>query len=137
MKDLDWGVVLRIVTMDLSTVDLFLSKIVSILENEASLLSGVRDEINEIKLELNSMRSFLEDSDRTAGQHSQAKNNWVANVRDIACEIEDVLHKFMYHMSKQQQWRGNKYTCFFLKGIHFPHNLFLRQKTADKLQKIN
>ncbi|XWS57973.1 hypothetical protein CRYUN_Cryun09bG0219400 [Craigia yunnanensis] len=123
--------------MSLSTVDLLLGKIISILENEASLLSGVRDEINEINLELNSMRSFLEDSYRTAGQHSQAMNDWVANVRDIACEIEDVLHEFMYHMSKQQQWRGNKYTSFFLKGIHFPHNLFLRHKTADKLQKIN
>ncbi|XVF42767.1 hypothetical protein PTKIN_Ptkin01aG0390900 [Pterospermum kingtungense] len=44
-----------------SAVDLLLGKIVSILENEASLLSGVRDEIIEIKLELNSMRSFLED----------------------------------------------------------------------------
>ena len=87
--------------MSLSTVDLLLGKIVSILENEASLLSGVRDEINEIKLELKSMRSFLEDSDRTARQHSQAKNDWVANVRDIACEIEDVLDEFMYHMSKQ------------------------------------
>ena len=123
--------------MALSTVHLLLGKIVSILENEASLLSGVRDELNEIKLELNSMRSFLEDSDRTAGLHSQAKNDWVANVRDIAFEIEDVLHEFMYHMSKQQQWRGNKYTCFFLKVIHFPHNLFLRHKKADKLQKIN
>ncbi|XWS57970.1 hypothetical protein CRYUN_Cryun09bG0219100 [Craigia yunnanensis] len=123
--------------MDLSTMDLLLSKIFSILENEASLLSGVRDEINEIKLELNSMRSFLDDADKTAGLHSQAKNDWVANVRDIACEIEDVLNEFMYHMSRQQQWRGNKYTSFFLKGIHFPHNLFLRHKTADKLQKIN
>ncbi|XWS57974.1 hypothetical protein CRYUN_Cryun09bG0219500 [Craigia yunnanensis] len=123
--------------MDLSTVDLLLGKIISILENEASLLSGVRDEINEIKLELNSMRSFLDDADKTAGLHSQAKNDWVANVRDIACEIEDVLNEFMYHMSRQQQWRGNKYTSFFLKGIHFPHNLFLRHKTADKLQKIN
>ncbi|XVF42762.1 hypothetical protein PTKIN_Ptkin01aG0390400 [Pterospermum kingtungense] len=106
-----------------SAVDLLLGKIVSILENEASLLSGVRDEIIEIKLELNSMRSFLEDADRTARLHSQRKNDWVANVRDIACEIEDVLHEFMYQGSKQQQWRGNKYTSFFLKGIHFPQNL--------------
>ncbi|XVF30622.1 hypothetical protein REPUB_Repub16aG0074400 [Reevesia pubescens] len=122
--------------MSLSTVDLLLGKVVSILENEASLLSGVRNEIVEIKLELNSMRSFLEDADKTGSVHSEAKNDWVANVRDIACEIEDVLHDFMYHMSKQQQWRGNKYTSFFLKGICFPQNLFFRHKTAGKLQEI-
>ncbi|XVF42773.1 hypothetical protein PTKIN_Ptkin01aG0391600 [Pterospermum kingtungense] len=120
-----------------SAVDLLLGKIASILENEVSLLSGVRDEIIEIKLELNSMRSFLDDADRKAGLHSQRKNDWVANVRDIACEIENVLHEFMYHRSKQQRWKGNTYTSFFLKGIHFPQNLLLRHKTAEKLRNIN
>ncbi|XVF42764.1 hypothetical protein PTKIN_Ptkin01aG0390600 [Pterospermum kingtungense] len=75
--------------MALSTLDLLFGKIVFTLENEASLLSGVRDEIKEIERELNSMRSFLEGAERSAGHYSQAKENWVANVRDIACEIED------------------------------------------------
>ncbi|XVF42774.1 hypothetical protein PTKIN_Ptkin01aG0391700 [Pterospermum kingtungense] len=123
--------------MSLSSVDLVLGKIISILENKASLLSGVRDEITEIKRELQSMKSFLEDADKAAGHCSRAKENWVANVRDIASEIEDVLDNFIYHMSKQQQWRGNRLKSFFLKGIHFPQNLSLKHKTADKLQKIN
>ncbi|XVF42769.1 hypothetical protein PTKIN_Ptkin01aG0391200 [Pterospermum kingtungense] len=123
--------------MSLSSVDLLLGKIISILENEASLLSGVRDEITEIKRELKSMKSFLEDADKAAGHCSRAKENWVADVRDIASEIEDVLDNFIYHMSKQLQWRGNRFKSFFLKGIHFPQNLSLKHKTADKLQKIN
>ncbi|XVF42768.1 hypothetical protein PTKIN_Ptkin01aG0391000 [Pterospermum kingtungense] len=65
-----------------STLDLLFGKIVFILENEASLLSGVRDEIKEIERELNSMRSFLEDTEKAGGHYSQAKENWVANVRD-------------------------------------------------------
>ncbi|XVF42770.1 hypothetical protein PTKIN_Ptkin01aG0391300 [Pterospermum kingtungense] len=120
-----------------SALDLLFGKIVSILENEASLLSGVRDEIKEMERELDSMRSFLVDAER-AGHYSQAEEKWVANVRDRACEIEDVLDEFICHMSKQQQqWRRNKFTSFFLRGIHFPKNLILKHKTAAKLQKIN
>lgn len=121
----------------LSTLDFLYGKIFSILENEALLLSGVRDEVNEMESELNRMRSFLQDADRTAGVHSQTKKDWVANVRVIACEIEDVLDEFMYHMSKQQQWRGSKYKSFFLKGIHLPKNLILKHKIANTMKKIN
>ena len=84
------------------------------LENEASLLSGVRDEINEIKLELNSMRSFLEDADIVREQ-SKAENDWVAGVREIAYQVEDIIDKYMYDMNKQQQWKG-KFTSLFPKG---------------------
>ncbi|XVF42771.1 hypothetical protein PTKIN_Ptkin01aG0391400 [Pterospermum kingtungense] len=121
-----------------SALDLLFGKIVFTLENEASLLSGVRDEIKEMERELDSMRSFLVDAERAAGHYSQAEENWVANVRDIACGIEDVLDEFICHMSKQQQqWRRNKFTSFFLRGIHFPKNLILKHKTAATLQKIN
>lgn len=85
------------------------------LENEASLLNGVRD---EIKLELNSMKSFLEDAHR-AREQSKAENDWVAGVREIACQVEDIIDKYMYDMNKQQQWKG-KFTSLFLKGINFP-----------------
>ncbi|XVF42772.1 hypothetical protein PTKIN_Ptkin01aG0391500 [Pterospermum kingtungense] len=135
-KGLKWELS-KVTLMALTTVDLLSGKILSILENEASLLSGVRDEIKEIGRELNSMRSFLVDAESAAGHYSQAKENWVANVRDIACEIEDILDEFICHMSKQQQWRRNKFTSFFLKSIHFLQNLFLKHKTAAKLQKIN
>lgn len=47
-----------------ATIDLLISKLVSVLENEASLLLGIGDEIYKIKMELISMRSFLEDADR-------------------------------------------------------------------------
>ncbi|KAK9001662.1 hypothetical protein V6N11_083441 [Hibiscus sabdariffa] len=124
--------------MELSTaVDLITGKVVSVIENEASLLTEVGAEIDEIKLELNAMKAFLNDADRRSGVEptNETDSWWVANVRDIAYEVEDV-DKVMYHFSKQQQWRG-KLSRFFVKLVHFPKNLLVRRQVAFKLHGIN
>ncbi|GMJ08201.1 hypothetical protein HRI_004489300 [Hibiscus trionum] len=50
-----------------SAVNLITGRVLSVLENEASLLTAVGAEIDEIKLELNTMKAFLEDVDTTSG----------------------------------------------------------------------
>ncbi|KAL4348177.1 hypothetical protein GQ457_17G000920 [Hibiscus cannabinus] len=74
------------------------------IENEASLLTEVGAEIDEIKLELNTMKAFLDDADRRSGvvASNETDNRWVANVRDIAYEVEDVVDEFMYYFNKKQ-----------------------------------
>ncbi|XP_022718668.1 LOW QUALITY PROTEIN: disease resistance protein RPM1-like [Durio zibethinus] len=119
------------IAMALSATDVLFSKILSMLENQASLQSGVGDEINEIKLELSSMRSFLEDADDGPRAQSKAENDWVAGVREISYQVEDIIDEYMYDMNKQQQWKGN-----FLKGIQFPQNLWLKHKLGRKLRDI-
>ncbi|KAK9001648.1 hypothetical protein V6N11_083427 [Hibiscus sabdariffa] len=121
-----------------SAVDLITGKVVSLIEHEASLLTKVGAEINEIKLELKAMKAFLDDADRRPGvvASNETDNQWVENVRDIAYEVEDVIHEFMYHFNKQQQWRS-KLSSFFLKLIHFPKNLLVSHRVAVKLQRIN
>ncbi|OMO61955.1 Disease resistance protein [Corchorus olitorius] len=114
--------------MESSIADLLLGKIVSILENEVALLSGVRDEIKEIKLELTSMRSFLEDADK--GVHGKTENVWISSVRDMVYEVEDINDEFTYHVNKQKQ------LGFFSKAIRYPGTLLLRHKVAVKLQDI-
>ncbi|KAK9001663.1 hypothetical protein V6N11_083442 [Hibiscus sabdariffa] len=125
--------------MELSgAIDLIRGKVVPLVENEASLLTEVGAEIDEIKLELNAMKAFLHDADRRSGVETRKEmdNEWIANVRDFAYEVEDVVDEFAYHFSKQQQWRG-KPSRFFLKLIHFPKNLLVRHRVAVKLQGIN
>ncbi|KAE8695222.1 Detected protein of unknown function [Hibiscus syriacus] len=121
-----------------SSLDPITSKVISILENEASLLTKIGAEINEIKLELKAIAAFLQDADRRTGvvTISETDNQWVASVRDIAYEVEDVIDEFKYHFNKQQQWRG-KPSRFFLKLIHFPKNVLVRHGVAVKLQNIN
>ena len=50
--------------MAYGAVIILLDKLTSILLQEASLLGDAYDEIEEIKLELESMRSFLKDAER-------------------------------------------------------------------------
>ncbi|KAK8488873.1 hypothetical protein V6N11_071073 [Hibiscus sabdariffa] len=121
-----------------SSLDPVISKVISVLENEASLQAEVGAEIDEIKLELKAIKAFLEDADRRSGvaPMSETDKQWVASVRDIAYQVEDVVDEFMYHFNKQQQWRG-KPSRFFFKLIHFPKDLLVKHQVAVKLQDIN
>ncbi|EEF36884.1 leucine-rich repeat-containing protein, putative [Ricinus communis] len=78
--------------------DFLVSKIMSLIENEAALLGSAHDELEEIKRELLSMRSFLEDTDIRRPQ-TEGKKTWVASVRDLVYDVEDIIDEFMYHMT--------------------------------------
>ena len=120
--------------MDQAVVELLTDKIISILSTEASLLWGTHDAIEEIKDELISMRSFLVDADRKA-VGSEGEKTWVANVRDMAYDVEDIIDYFMYHMNRQRI--GGRSSRILHHTIYFPKNLWVRRQTAIRIQKIN
>ncbi|KAK3023946.1 hypothetical protein RJ639_044709 [Escallonia herrerae] len=121
--------------MALVGVDLMIGKIVSILENEASLLGGVYDELDELKRELKSMRSCLEDADRKRFL-TQGEKSWVEDVRDMCNPVEDIIEEFIYHMNKPQKG-GNKFTKHLYRTVKFPENLLEMHRVASRLQVIN
>ncbi|KAK2970880.1 hypothetical protein RJ640_027599 [Escallonia rubra] len=112
-----------------------IGKIVSILENEASLLSGVYDELDELKRELKGMRSCLEDADRKRIL-TQGEKSWVEDVRDMCNPVEDILEEFIYHRNKPHKG-GNKFTKLLYRIIKFPENLLEMHRVASRLQDIN
>ena len=120
--------------MDLAIVNYLINNILLVLGTKTSLLWGVRDAVDEIKDELISMRSFLVDADKK-GVGNEGEKTWVANVRDMAYEVEDVIDQFMYHIISQQI--GGRSARFLHRTISFPQNLWVRHQTATKLQKIN
>lgn len=65
-------------------------RIAELLIQEASALSTVRDIVENLRTELTRIKCFLEDEERRQDQYKRVRN-WVAEVRDVACEIEDVL----------------------------------------------
>ncbi|KAL0004115.1 hypothetical protein SO802_011676 [Lithocarpus litseifolius] len=105
-----------------------------VLATEASLLWGVRDEIDNIRDELISMQFFLVDADKK-GTCKEGETTWVANVRDMAYEVEDVIDQFMYHIISQRI--GGRSAWFLHHTIYFPQNLWVRHQAATKLQKIH
>ncbi|KAK2996154.1 hypothetical protein RJ639_020095 [Escallonia herrerae] len=120
--------------MALVGVDLTIGKIVSILENEASLLGGVYDELDELKRELKSMRSCLEDADRKRDL-TPGEKSWVEDVRDMCNPVEDIIEEFIYHMNKPQ--KGGKFRKHLYRAIKFPENLLEMHRVASRLQDIN
>ncbi|XP_057987458.1 disease resistance protein RPM1-like isoform X2 [Hevea brasiliensis] len=113
-----------------AAVDHVIGLIVSTVQNEATLSVGINDELDEIKRELVSMKSFLHDAERKRVM-SEVMKTWVADVRDIADQIEDLIDEYMYYVYRQQ---------------HFTklHRIFRTPKTrletrqiASKLQQIN
>ena len=117
--------------MESAIIEHLIDNIFSVLENEASLLRGVHDAVDDIKKELKSMHDFLVDTNKR-GVRSEGEKNWVANVRNMVYDVEDVIDEFMYHI-RRQQLRGR----FASQTIYFPQNLRVRQQTATRLQKIN
>ncbi|CAK9137417.1 unnamed protein product [Ilex paraguariensis] len=118
-----------------AAADYLIRKLTSAIENEASLIGGLRDELHEIKLEFISMRSFLEDADKKGGVLTQGERAWVGSIRDLAHEVEDAIDEFMYHVNKQHN--GGKFTSLLYQTIRLPKNLWARHQIAIKLQKIN
>ncbi|KAK8596062.1 hypothetical protein V6N12_064562 [Hibiscus sabdariffa] len=113
-----------------TSLDPFLGQLISTLENEASSLAGVSNEIQEMKLLFRSITSFLVDADR-AGENSEIQKAWVASVRDLAYQVEDTIDEYTYHLNRQRQ-------CSFLhRTLHFPKVLLVRRQVAAKLQDIN
>uniref|UniRef100_A0A2N9GZF1 Disease resistance protein RPM1-like n=1 Tax=Fagus sylvatica TaxID=28930 RepID=A0A2N9GZF1_FAGSY len=120
--------------MDSAIVEHLIDYSLSVLATEASLLWGVRDAIDDIKDELKSMRSFLVDADKK-GAGSEGEKTWVANVRDMAYDVEDVIDQFMYHVNSQQI--GGRFFRFLHHTIYIPQTFWVRHQIATKLQKIN
>ncbi|KAL5555507.1 hypothetical protein UlMin_037743 [Ulmus minor] len=112
------------------TIDLLIGRLVSSFENEVSLVGGARDEVYKMKDELEAMKSFLKDAE-SGGTQSEIEKMWVAQVKDIADEAEDIINEFTYWMNRQQS--SNK----FKRIVHVPKHLWVRHRIAKELQKIN
>ncbi|KAJ4836569.1 hypothetical protein Tsubulata_047682 [Turnera subulata] len=87
--------------MAMMVVELVLERLATLIAEETQLLSGVRDGIEELKVDLSSMRSFLQDAEARSESDPGAKD-WVKQVRDLAYDAEDVLEKFMLDLAAPQ-----------------------------------
>ncbi|XP_050152668.1 disease resistance protein RPM1-like [Malus sylvestris] len=116
-----------------SAASLLIGKIAAILENEASSITAVRDEVDELKLELISMKSFLIDAEGKEPQ-TEGEKTWVTSVRDLTCDAENVIDEFLYHIYDKQS--ATPFTKLLHRTIYFPKNLWYRHRIAKKLQKI-
>ena len=114
-------------------VNFLLEKLTTILVQKASLLGEAQGEIDEIKLELESMRSFLRDAERRK-ERSESVETWVRQVREVAYEIEDIVDEFLHH--KERCWHGDGLKGFVQGVVNLPKDMTARHQISSKLQKL-
>ncbi|KAB2635108.1 disease resistance protein RPM1-like [Pyrus ussuriensis x Pyrus communis] len=106
-----------------AAIDLLIGKTVGILESEASCIVGVRNQVDEIKQELISMKSFLRDADGKKA-HTEGEEAWVASVRDLAYDVEDMIDEFM-----------GRFARWLSKTLHISKYHWYRSRYANRLHK--
>ncbi|XP_010486237.1 PREDICTED: disease resistance protein RPM1-like isoform X2 [Camelina sativa] len=118
-----------------ATIDFGIGRILSVLENETLLLSGVYGEIEKMKKELLIMESFLEDTQHARNGSTttttQLFQTFVANMRDLSYQVEDIIDEFAYHI------HGYRSCNNLWRAFHFPRYMWARHSIAQKLGMVN
>ena len=84
--------------MAMTPVNLTLQTLGSLVAEEIRLLAGVRQLIDELREDLDSMKSFLHDAE-SQSENNQGIRTWVKQVRDLAYDAEDVVEEFLFSLS--------------------------------------
>ncbi|KAK9928145.1 hypothetical protein M0R45_025292 [Rubus argutus] len=116
-----------------SVVTFLVDRLTTLLEEEAKLLSGIREQVQDLVDELERIKAFLRVADAKEDSDPQLKL-WVKQVRDVAHEMEDALDKFRFFHS-HDHGRGfqaslHKLSCIIKKWK-------ARHQIATHIQRIN
>ncbi|PSS10034.1 Disease resistance protein [Actinidia chinensis var. chinensis] len=119
--------------MAMIAVNVVLEKLATLLAEEAQLLGGVRWRIGELRDDLESMRSFLQDAEARSTS-DQGVRTWVKQVRDVACDTEDVIEKFLLRLPPTSH--GHGFFRSLRKGYHFLRHLRTRHQLAHQIDDV-
>ncbi|KAM7488942.1 hypothetical protein LguiB_026426 [Lonicera macranthoides] len=102
-------------------VTLLVEKVGQLLINEARFMCRVPVQLEELQTELKLMRCFLKDADGRQ-EESETVQYLVIEIRNVACDAEDVLELFDFKVSSRRRRRGIinvllRYACIFNEGI--------------------
>lgn len=90
-----------------SAVSLVVDRLLSLLTQEVELLEGVRDELVDVKDELEVIRAFLKDADSKAEKEGigEGVKALVNQIREEAHRIEDVIDDYVLHVATPPDYR--------------------------------
>ncbi|KAF7809696.1 disease resistance RPP8-like protein 3 [Senna tora] len=101
--------------------------------NAVSVLHGVRDDVVNLKNELQWMQCFLREADAKQDQ-TQLLRMWVSEIRDLAFESEQLIESYLYKTSSSQTRFHRFFRSFHLYEL--PRRIQkLRSRIHDVSQK--
>lgn len=107
-----------------AVVSQVVQRISDLLVYEATSLSSVREEVESLRTELTRIKYFLKDADSKQEQDDRVRN-WVAEVRDVACEIEDAIETYIL-----------KFHSTYIKAFHLRKLRSQINSIKDKIRSI-
>ncbi|KAI7985524.1 putative disease resistance protein [Camellia lanceoleosa] len=106
--------------MEAPVVSFIANRLGVLLTEEAKFLYGVSDQVEQIRVELNRMQCFLQDADYAIQSDlvDVGVNNWVAEIRKLAYETEDILETYVIQVSSRRNKKGfrntlKRFACIF------------------------
>ncbi|KAL0349186.1 UNVERIFIED_CONTAM: putative disease resistance protein [Sesamum angustifolium] len=94
-----------------------------LLIEEAKFLSSVSGEVEDVRRQLNVMHCFLKDADRRRDRYnSETVQNWVAELRDLSIQAEDVLERYFIEVVSRREGKSLKkvlkrFTCILTEWL--------------------
>lgn len=124
-----------------SAVSFVVEQLYQLLREEGNLLKGLGNDFSDIKHELESIKAFLKDADRRAGDEGgegdthEGIKTWVKQLREISFCIEDVIDEYIMDVA----YRANHHPpCIasLQKIAHQIKTLKSRHRIASNIQDI-
>ncbi|KAL9230044.1 hypothetical protein vseg_005438 [Gypsophila vaccaria] len=87
-----------------------------IVSGELSLLSGLKDDVNAIKNELQTISVYLKYAEERAEGNEEAKD-WVRRVRTLAYDIEDAIERYHMFLKESSYSKTKQFLSFEVRSM--------------------
>ena len=115
------------------------SSLLVVIRSEAVLLRGVRDDVQFIKEEMESMQSFLAHLARWAppgGEHDEQVRTWMNQVRMLAQDCNNCIDLYLYRGNRDIHRARGGLRGMLWWATWFPHKLVAQQRAAEQLRVL-
>lgn len=112
-----------------------LNKLVDFVSHEIGLAWGAKDEFIKLQDTLEMILSVIADAEKKQVKDA-AVRLWLARLRDVAYDADDVMDDFCYETMRRSN-RGNNLTSKVFDFASSSNPLAFRFKKAKKIKKIN
>ncbi|KAI3903517.1 hypothetical protein MKW98_032171 [Papaver atlanticum] len=117
-------------------VSFAVEKLGDALIGETFFLLGVRGQVKDLCDELRRMQLFLKDADAKEQQGDERVRNWVADIRDLAYDAEDVIDAFILKVDSTRKTKTKGIKSFLIKKALMVKNLAHLHRVGNEILAI-